>query len=135
MCEALKLAGKVKPDIVIVTDPDCDRVGVAVAKNGSYRRVTGNEVGLLIFQYIAECRSCGMGSGMPGRPVAARTTVTSSIIDRIAEKYGIEVKKTPTGFKYIGEIIRQLDEQGRESDFIFGIGRKLQLSCGPICQR
>ncbi len=131
MCEALKLAGKVKPDIVIVTDPDCDRVGVAVAKNGSYRRVTGNEVGLLIFQYIAECRSCGMGSGMPGRPVAARTTVTSSIIDRIAEKYGIEVKKTPTGFKYIGEIIRQLDEQGRESDFIFGIEESCSYLAGP----
>ncbi|MCI8630880.1 MAG: phospho-sugar mutase [Firmicutes bacterium] len=129
MHEAFKLARKVKPDIVIVTDPDCDRVGVAVPqKDGEYRRVTGNEIGLLMFLYIAECRRIGMGGGMPKHPAVARTTVTSSLIDRIAEKYGIEIKKTPTGFKYIGEFMHELDNQGRGEDFIFG----LEESCSYL---
>lgn len=129
MREAFKLAEKTKPDIVIVTDPDCDRVGVAIERaGGSYGRVTGNEIGLLMFKYLAEARKSGMGGGMPWYPVAARTTVTSSIIDRIAAKYGIEVKKTPTGFKYIGELIRELEEDGRKDDFIFG----LEESCSYL---
>lgn len=106
-------------DILIGTDPDCDRMGIAVrATDGSCRLLTGNETGLLLFDYIIRNRR--RAGTMPARPVAVRTIVSSRLIDRIAAANGIDLKVTLTGFKYIGEFIESLSRQGCERDYIFG---------------
>jgi phosphoglucomutase len=116
--KGLELFREVKPDLLLATDPDSDRIGIAVSSGGGETLPTGNEVGILLFDFI-----CGMRAAsktMPETPVAVRTIVSSQMPDLIAKDYGVEIKTTLTGFKYIGEHIASLEKDGRESDYIFG---------------
>lgn len=115
---ALKLAESVNPDILLATDPDSDRVGIAVRQNGEYQLVTGNEVGCLLLNYILEARK--EKGTLPESPVAVKTIVTSDMTRKIAAKYGCELREVLTGFKFIGEQIHLLEEKGEESRYVLG---------------
>ena len=116
--KGLDLCETEKPDLLLATDPDCDRVGIAVPHAGSYLLLTGNEVGVLLTDYIASSR-IELGT-MPQNPIVVKTIVTTSIIDRLAETYGFEVVNILTGFKYIGEQILRLEQKGEQDRYIFG---------------
>ena len=115
---ALKLAETEKPDLLLATDPDCDRVGIAVRRDDEYVLMTGNEVGAMLLDYIAERRTAG--GTMPRDPVAVKTIVSTDLAAKIADKYGIRLIDVLTGFKFIGEQIALLEEKGEEERFIFG---------------
>ncbi len=115
---ALKLAETVKPDLLLATDPDADRVGIAVPKDGEYRLFTGNEVGALLLEYILKCRKAN--GTLPEKPVAVKTIVTSDVCCRIAEDYGCELRDVLTGFKFIGEQIALLEADNEEERYVFG---------------
>ncbi|MDD2217381.1 MAG: phospho-sugar mutase [Eubacteriales bacterium] len=116
---AIKLFEETGADILVGTDPDCDRMGIAVrTKSGECRLLTGNETGLLMFDYIIRNRI--KNNKMPNDPIAVRTIVSSRLIDKIAAANNIDLKITLTGFKYIGEAIEQLERMGKESSYIFG---------------
>ena len=116
--KGLDLCETEKPDLLLATDPDCDRVGIAVPHAGSYLLLTGNEVGVLLTDYIASSR-IELGT-MPQNPIVVKTIVTTSMIDRLAETYGFEVVNILTGFKYIGEQILRLEQKGEQDRYIFG---------------
>ncbi|WP_052446911.1 phospho-sugar mutase [Candidatus Soleaferrea massiliensis] len=116
--KGLELCDKVQPDLLLATDPDCDRVGIAVNQNGEYILMSGNEVGALLLQYIASCRI--QNGTMPKNPIAVKTIVTSNIIEAIAKDYGVQVINVLTGFKFIGEQIALLEEKGEQNRYIFG---------------
>ena len=123
---ALELAGRVKADIVLATDPDGDRVGTAVrGHNGNYRLLSGNQVGALLIEYICS-RLCALGV-MPKDPVLVKTIVTGDLGRRVAESYGLRTVETLTGFKFIGEKIEQFGMAGSPS-FVFGY----EESCGYL---
>ncbi|HJD22570.1 MAG TPA: phospho-sugar mutase [Firmicutes bacterium] len=116
---ALKLAETEKPDLLLATDPDCDRVGIAVRDGkGEYVLTTGNEVGCLLLNYILSCRA--ERGDLPQDPVVVKTIVTSDLAARIAEKYGCTLVEVLTGFKYIGEQIGLLEKAGHPERYIFG---------------
>ena len=113
------LAQSENADLLLATDPDSDRVGlVARDKDGEYRMFTGNEVGAMMLEYI--CSERRATHTMPLKPLTVKTVVTSEIVTKIAEKHGVELVNTLTGFKFIGEIAGKLEKQGEESRFIFG---------------
>ena len=120
--EALELGlqkcKEVKPDLLLATDPDCDRVGIAVPYGDDYVLFTGNEVGALLFEYICEQRI--KKGTMPEKPIVVKTIVTTNIINAIAANYGVEVIDVLTGFKFIGEQIGFLEKNGEEERYIFG---------------
>ncbi len=120
--EALALGirdcGTFHPDLLLATDPDCDRVGIAVMDGEEVRLMTGNEVGILLMDYIAKTR-IEKGT-MPLKPVMVTTIVSTAMADRVAEKYGIELRRTLTGFKFIGEQIGLLEKQGQKARYLFG---------------
>ncbi len=119
LSKGLELCEKVQPDLLLATDPDCDRVGIAVpAGEGKYVLFTGNEVGAMLLDYICEQRTAK--GTMPERPVAIKTIVSSDIIFEIAKVYNLEVIETLTGFKFIGEQIGFLEEKGEKDRYIFG---------------
>ena len=106
-------------DLMLATDPDCDRCGIAVkAPDGSYRLLSGNEVGLLLLDYICSRRI--RHSRMPAHPVFVKTVVTMDLAEKIAASYGVETVNVLTGFKFIGEVIGRLEQAGRVSDYICG---------------
>lgn len=114
---AFKYAKKADADIVITTDPDCDRLGVAVKKDGEYVRMTGNQSAAVLLEYILSQRKIkGM---IPENGVMVNTIVTSDLGDRVCAKYGVSVEKTLTGFKYIGEKIYNYETKG-DKTFVFG---------------
>lgn len=114
-----ELAASVDADMILATDPDCDRLGIAVRdSDGSYKLMTGNEVGCLLLNYVLEGRT-EMGT-LPKDPVAVTTIVSSEMSGPIADKYGCEVRRVLTGFKYIGEQIGFLEAEGHEERFVFG---------------
>ena len=115
---ALKLADEVKPDILLATDPDCDRVGIAVNLDGEFRLFTGNEVGTLLLDYILKRRT--EKGTLPKDPVAVKTIVTSDLTKKIADEYGVQLIDVLTGFKFIGEQIGLLEEKGEAERYIFG---------------
>ena len=115
---ALKLAESVKPDILLATDPDADRVGIAVLDKGKYVLMTGNQVGALLSNYILSVRS-ELGT-LPKNPVLIKTIVTTELCQKIANKYGCELRNVLTGFKYIGEQIADLESIGEPNRYIFG---------------
>ena len=115
---ALKLAQESKPDLVLATDPDSDRVGIAVKDGDDYRLMTGNETGIMLMNYILSCRK--HNGTLPERPVAVKTIVTSEMIPRICADYGCELRDVLTGFKYIGEQILGLERAGEADRFVFG---------------
>ncbi len=115
---ALQLAETEKPDLLLATDPDCDRVGIAVRDGDDYTLMTGNEVGCLLLDYILSCRKAA--GTLPTHPLVVKTIVTSELVARIAEKYGCELVNVLTGFKYIGEQIGLLEKDGHPERYIFG---------------
>lgn len=115
---ALKLAKTVNPDLLLATDPDSDRVGIAVPDGNEYRLMTGNDVGALLLNYILECRTAN--GTLPKNPVAVKTIVSTELCTKIAEKYGCELKNVLTGFKFIGEQIALLEENDEADRYIFG---------------
>ena len=114
----LKLSYEVKPDLLLATDPDADRVGIAVPSGDEYVLFTGNEVGAMLLEYICEERT-KLGT-MPKNPVAVKTIVTTKIASAIAENYNVQLLDVLTGFKFIGEQIGFLEEKGEENRYIFG---------------
>ena len=115
----LKLCDTVQPDLMLGTDPDCDRMGAAVPDGqGGYRLITGNEMGALLLDYI--CRVRRANGSMPENPVAVTTIVSTDLATPIAEKYGVELRRMLTGFKFIGEQIAVLEAAGEKERFIFG---------------
>lgn len=119
LTEGLKLCAEVQPDVLLATDPDSDRVGIAIPDgNGNYRLVTGNETGIMLTDYILSCRT-KLGT-LPENPIIVKTVVTSVLIDKLAQTYGCELKKVLTGFKYIGDQILRLEEKGEEKRYVFG---------------
>lgn len=115
---ALKLAESVNPDILLATDPDSDRVGIAVNVDGEYRLFSGNDVGVLLLNYILECRK--QNGNLPKKAVAVKTIVSSELCQKIADNYGCELINVLTGFKFIGEQIGILEDINQENRFIFG---------------
>ena len=119
MQKGLELCDTVKPDILLGTDPDCDRCGTAVPDGkGGYRLITGNEMGIILLDYI--CRTRLTQGTMPADPVAVTTIVSTDMATPVAKKYGVELRRTLTGFKFIGEQIGKLEAEGRADRYIFG---------------
>ena len=114
----LKLCEKVKPDLLLATDPDCDRVGIAVRQNDDYVLLSGNEVGILMLDYIAKILT--ETGKMPVSPTVVTTIVSTDMVDPIAADFGIEVRRVLTGFKYIGDVIAELEEAGHPESYILG---------------
>jgi len=114
----LKLSYEVKPDLLLATDPDADRVGIAVPSGDEYILFSGNEVGAMLLEYICEERT-KLGT-MPKNPIAVKTIVTTKIAAAIAENYNVQMLDVLTGFKFIGEQIGFLEEKGEENRYIFG---------------
>ncbi len=122
----ISLCKKMNADILLATDPDSDRIGV-VAKNGSkYEKLNGNQLGVLLLEYILKMRK--YYETIPENPIVIKTIVTTSMVDRIAEEYGAKVIDTLTGFKYIGEQIGNLEKIGEVNRFVFA----LEESCGYL---
>ena len=119
MERGLALCARIKPDLLIGTDPDCDRMGAAVSDSGGqYRLITGNEMGVLLLDYL--CRTRVERGTMPQNPVAVTTIVSTDMATPVAAQYGVELRRTLTGFKYIGEQIGLLEAEGHPERFIFG---------------
>lgn len=113
-------AKKNNADLLLATDPDCDRVGIAVKNTqGEYVLLSGNETGMLLLDYICSRRT--QMKTMPQDPVTVKTIVTIDMAERIAAKYGVKTINVLTGFKFIGEQIGFLEKQGKESSYIFGM--------------
>lgn len=117
MSLGMEYAKKNGADLLIATDPDCDRVGVAVKDGNDFTILSGNEVGVLLLDYICERRKAM--KDMPADPVLIKTIVTTDLGDKIAESYGLKTINVLTGFKFIGEQIYLLEKQNRLDDFIF----------------
>ena len=117
--KGIELCEKVQPDLLLATDPDADRVGIAVKDyDGSYRLISGNEDGIMLTDYILSSRKAN--GTLPEKPVLVKTIVTTKLINKLCEKYGCELKNVLTGFKYIGEVILNLEKKGEEDRYVFG---------------
>ena len=114
----LTLCEKLGADLLLATDPDSDRVGTAVLQNGAPRLISGNEMGVLLLDYI--CRTRRELHKMPENPVAVRSIVSTTMSDAVAAHYGVEMRQVLTGFKYIGEQIAHLEAEGHPERFLFG---------------
>lgn len=114
----IALCEEVHPDLLLATDPDTDRVGVAVKDVDDYQLITGNEMGVLLLDYL--CRMRAEQGTMPENPVAVTTIVSTSLADDVAAHYGVEMRRCLTGFKYIGGIIAELEAEGHPERFVFG---------------
>ena len=127
MSLGMEYARRNNAELLLATDPDCDRVGVAARDQaGEYVLFTGNEVGLLLMEYI--CSRLTATHAMPEHPVFVKTIVTSDLAEQIANRYGLQTVNVLTGFKYIGEQIGLLEQQGRAEDYVFGF----EESCGYL---
>ena len=118
MQKGIDLCQEVKPDLLLATDPDADRVGVACADGDDYTLLTGNEMGVLLLDYICKMRA-ERGEDLSNK-VAVTTIVSSAMVDALAAEYGFELRRCLTGFKYIGDIITGLSDAGKVDRFIFG---------------
>lgn len=119
MALGIEYAKREQADLLIATDPDCDRVGIAVKNSdGEYVLLSGNQTGILLLDFICKMRKKHVK--MPRNPVFVKTIVTSDMTKKVADKYGVKCVDVLTGFKYIGEQIRLLEEAKREQDFILG---------------
>lgn len=117
--EGLKMTDEFPADLMIATDPDCDRVGIAVRDNGEYKLMTGNEVGAMLCEYIlSELKAKGT---LPENPVIVKTIVTTPLISEICKEYNADMRDLLTGFKYIGECITELEAAGEENRYILGL--------------
>ena len=119
MALGIQYAKKHNADLLLATDPDCDRCGIAVKdSNGEHQLLSGNEVGLLLLDYI--CTQRTKHGKMPKTPVFVKTIVTMDLAEKIASQYGVSTVNVLTGFKFIGEVIGRLEAQGRVGDYICG---------------
>lgn len=124
--ESYKVADQVSCDVILGTDPDADRVAIAVPCEGGYKKLSGNELGCMIMEYVLKARRAK--NDIPDGAEVIRSIVSSPLADRIAENYGVQMKAVLTGFKYIGGEILRLEQLGEESKFIFGF----EESCGYL---
>ena len=126
----LELAEKSGADLMLATDPDADRVGIAIrCPDGSYELVSGNEVGVLLLDYI--CQGRIEKGTMPANPVAVKSIVSTPLADAVAKSYGVEMRNVLTGFKWIGDQIAQLEAAGQVDRFIFGFEESYGYLAGP----
>ncbi len=126
----LELAKKSGADLMLATDPDADRVGIAIrCPDGSYELVSGNEVGVLLLDYI--CAGRIEKGTMPKNPVAVKSIVSTPLADAVAESYGVEMRSVLTGFKWIGDQIAGLEAAGEVDRFIFGFEESYGYLAGP----
>ena len=126
----LKLAEKNGADLMLATDPDADRVGIAIrCPDGSYELVSGNEVGVLLLDYI--CQGRIEKGTMPKDPVAVKSIVSTPLADAVAKSYGVEMRNVLTGFKWIGDQIARLEAAGQVDRFIFGFEESYGYLAGP----
>ncbi len=124
--ESYKVADCVPCDVILGTDPDCDRVAIAVPSSDGYKKLSGNELGCLLMDYILKARS--LKNDIPQGAIVVRSIVSSPLADRIAEHYGVTMKCVLTGFKYIGGEILALEEKDEAYKYIFGF----EESCGYL---
>ena len=113
--EAIDLANKINADLIIATDPDCDRLGLVVKHNNQYVYLTGNQTGAILLEYLLHTKK--EKGTLPKNGIVFDTIVTASLGQKVATKYGIEVESTLTGFKFIGDKIREYDNK---KEFLFG---------------
>ena len=126
----LELAEKSGADLMLATDPDADRVGIAIrCPDGSYELVSGNEVGVLLLDYI--CQGRIEKGTMPKNPVAVKSIVSTPLADAVAKSYGVEMRSVLTGFKWIGDQIARLEAAGQVDRFIFGFEESYGYLAGP----
>lgn len=116
--QGIQFAQEHNCDLVLATDPDADRVGVAVKEGDDYVLLTGNEMGILMLHYL--CTMHKEMNTLPDNPLAISTIVSTAMIDAIGSDYGVEIRRVLTGFKYIGEIITSLEQSGEENRFLLG---------------
>ncbi len=127
LAESYKVAAAAPCDVILGTDPDADRVAIAVPDGrGGYQKLSGNELGCLLMEYVLRARS--EKNDIPEDAIVVRSIVSSPLADRIAEKYGVDMHAVLTGFKYIGGEILALEEKGEEKKFVFGF----EESCGYL---
>lgn len=124
--ESYKVARENPCDVILGTDPDCDRLAIAVPDGDGFRKLSGNELGCMLLEYILKTRSAK--GDLPEGCEAVRSIVTSPMSDAIAKAYGCEMKAVLTGFKYIGGEILELEDRGEENRFVFGF----EESCGYL---
>jgi len=124
--ESYKIADTVPCDVILGTDPDCDRVAIAVPSAEGYRKLSGNELGCLLLEYILRARASQ--NDIPDNAIAVRSIVSSPLADKIAAKYGVNMVSVLTGFKYIGGAILELEQIGQSERFVFGF----EESCGYL---
>ena len=124
--ESYALAEAVKPDLVMATDPDSDRIAVAIPTKDGFRKFSGNEMGCLLLDYILSALQ--EQGKLPADPVAVKSIVSTPLADRVASAYGVEIRTVLTGFKYIGGVILELEQAGRPGDFVLGF----EESCGYL---
>lgn len=124
--ESYKIARETHPDLILGTDPDCDRVAVAIPVEGGFRKLSGNELGCLLLDYILGTMQ--KAGTLPADPVAVRSIVSTPMADKIAASYGVKMRRVLTGFKYIGGEILALEQKHEENRFVFGF----EESCGYL---
>ena len=124
--ESYRVAETAPCDVILGTDPDCDRVAIAVPCEGGYRKLSGNELGFMLLEYILAALT--QKGTVPENAVAVRSIVSSPLADRICEHYGVRMRSVLTGFKYIGGEILKLEEMSCENRFVFGF----EESCGYL---
>ncbi len=124
--ESYKVAKTVPCDVILGTDPDADRVAIAVPDGDGYRKLSGNELGCLLMEYILKARTAR--ADLPAGAEVVRSIVSSPLADRVAAHYGVAMKAVLTGFKYIGGEILELEQKGEQNKFVFGF----EESCGYL---
>lgn len=126
LAESYKVADGVPCDVILGTDPDCDRVAIAVPSSEGYQKLTGNELGCMLLEYILQARASA--GNIPENAVAVRSIVSSPMADRICARYAVNMKAVLTGFKYIGGEILELEKTHSEDRYVFGF----EESCGYL---
>ena len=129
---AIALSETKQADILLATDPDCDRVGIAVLDGGEYKLMTGNEVGAMLTEYVLSTLSAQ--GKLPQNPIVVKTIVTSRLVAKIAENYGAETADLLTGFKYIGELVTKLEEKDEADRYIIGMEESYGYLRGTHCR-
>ena len=129
---AIALSETKQADVLLATDPDCDRVGIAVLDGGEYKLMTGNEVGAMLTEYVLSTLSAQ--GKLPQNPIVVKTIVTSRLVAKIAENYGAETADLLTGFKYIGELVTKLEEKGEADRYIIGMEESYGYLRGTHCR-
>ncbi len=125
---ALEYAKEYRPDLILLTDPDCDRVGLMVENKGDYRLLNGDEVSILLFDFICNMRE------IPEKAYMLRSIVSNYLVDRIAEKFNISVIKTLTGFKNMGLVMKEKEDVGLESTFVFAFEESIGYLPGTFAK-